>query len=125
MVRRDVEELVVVVRIIAPADEPQIPAGEHAGGSVDVLLGVVADTEREQLHDLATEVLLRTLTRVDATVEPHEHRRIFRHLDQELSEAAERQLAECFELTLRAGELPTLAIIFVPCTAPKVPAILL
>ena len=42
----------------------QVPAGEHARGGVDVGLRVVADAQREQLHDLAAEVLLRPLARV-------------------------------------------------------------
>ena len=35
------------------------PAGEGAGGLLDVVLGVVADSEREQLHQLAGVVLIR------------------------------------------------------------------
>ena len=64
------------VGIVAAVHQADAPAGEDARRRVDVLLGVVADAEREQLHDLAAEVLLRPLPRVLPSVEPDEHRRI-------------------------------------------------
>ena len=105
MIVRDVEELVVVIRIVPAGDEPEVPAGEHARRGIHVLLVVVADAEREQLHDLAAEVLLRALTRVHASVEPDQHRRVLRDFNQELGEAAERVLAKELQLTLGPGKL--------------------
>jgi hypothetical protein len=94
-------ELVVRVRVvIAAAHEAQVPPREHTRRRVHVLLAVVADAEREQLHDLAPEVLLRTLARVRAPVEPDQHRRVLGNLDQQIAEAAEGELAEQFDLAL-------------------------
>src|SRR5439155_23370471 len=42
----------------------EVPAAEHARRGVEVGPAVVADAPREQLHDLAPEVLLRLRLRV-------------------------------------------------------------
>src|SRR5262249_48651595 len=49
------------------------PAGESAGRFADVLLGVVADTEAKQLHQLAGVVLVRLALHVAIRIEPEEH----------------------------------------------------
>ena len=53
----------------------EIPTGERARAFAHVLLGVVADAHREQLHDLAREVLVRRALHVVLRVEEVQHRR--------------------------------------------------
>ena len=95
-----VEELVVGVRIgeEAASGVAQVPASEDPRRRVHVLLRVVADPPGEQLHDLAREVLLRPGTDVQPAVEPYEHRRIARDLDQEIAKVAEGKAAEQLDL---------------------------
>ena len=104
-----VEELLIgvhvpVVVLAVVARRPQVPAGEHTRGGVDVRLGVVADADREELHDLAAEVLLRLRFGVALAIEPDHHRGILRHLHQEIAEVAERVLAEELDLSLRPAQ---------------------
>ncbi|CAM2154859.1 hypothetical protein PT2222_310076 [Paraburkholderia tropica] len=84
---------VVVLR--RPRDElPGIgvdgPARVGARRLGDVLLRVLPFAEREQLHDLAREVLVRLALAIARAVEIEQHRRIFRHLVQHCREIAER-----------------------------------
>ena len=58
----------------------------------------MADADREQLHDLAAEVLLRTRRRVALAVEPDQHRGILRDLDEQVAKVAEGVLAEHLDL---------------------------
>ena len=64
----------------------------------------MADADREELHDLAAEVLLRLRLGVALAVEPHQHRGILRHLQQEVAVVAERVLAEELDLPLRPAQ---------------------
>ena len=86
------------------ADAPQVPAAEHTRRGVDVRLGVVADADREELHDLAAEVLLWPRPGVALTIEPDQRRGILRDLHQEIAEVAERVLAEQLDLSLRSAQ---------------------
>jgi hypothetical protein len=61
---------------------------------------VIADADREQLHDLAAKVLLRFPFGVALAVEPHDHRGILRHLQQEIAKVAKRVFAEDLDLSL-------------------------
>jgi hypothetical protein len=97
-------ELVIRVGVVAAVHEPEIPPGEDARGGVDVELVVVADPKREELHDLAAEVLLRALPRVQATIEPEQHRWILGDRDQQIAKAAERHRSKQLDLTLRARQ---------------------
>jgi hypothetical protein len=99
------DELVVGVGIVAAPDQPDVPAGKDPRRRVDILLGVVADAEREELHDLAPEVLLRAQPRVRPAVEPDDDRRVLRHLDEQIAELAKPALAEHLDLSLRARKL--------------------
>ena len=111
----------------SPIDLP-VEAGEHARRGVDVLLGVVADAEAEQLHDLAAEVFLRPRARVQLAVEPVDHRGIFRHRQQHRREAAGRELAQLLDLSRLAagrGSFGSLSIMRVARSWPTAPAILL
>jgi hypothetical protein len=76
---RVVEKLVVHVGIVRRASswhEAQVPPGEDTRRSVDVLLDIIAEPERKELHDLATEILLRTRPEIRPAVEKHHHGRI-------------------------------------------------
>ena len=64
------------------------PARERAGGLLDVLLGVVADAHREQLEQLAPEVLVDRAPVVVVVVQPHDHRGVPGELDEQRLEAA-------------------------------------
>ena len=92
--------LPVVVLVFAHHEvEPILgPTGKGPRRLADVVLGVVADTHREHLEHLSTEVLVRVALQVLAVVEVDEHRRVFRHSEQEVSEAAEAVLLEQFDL---------------------------
>ena len=50
---------VVLIRVELELEHVVGPAGERAGGLANVALGVVADAHREQLEQLAAEVLVR------------------------------------------------------------------
>ena len=70
----------------------EAPAGERARGLLDVLLGVVAFAEREELHHLAREILVRRALAVLHAVEVDDHRRILGDRVQQRAEVAERVL---------------------------------
>jgi len=53
-------------------------AGKRSRGFLDVLLGVVADADREQFLHFAGVVLVRRALAVQAIVESDQHRRIAR-----------------------------------------------
>ncbi len=86
------------------------PAGEGAGGLADVLLGVVADAQAEQLHQLAGIVLVGLPLDVAVGVEPDEHGRVpADRLEQraELAQGVRPQqhvLAEHQDRVLHLGE---------------------
>src|SRR5438045_1438676 len=56
-----------------------MPAGKSASSSLHVGLGVVADAAREELHELASKVLVGMFFGVGFSVQPDQHGRIFRH----------------------------------------------
>ena len=93
---------VVARRVVAEVVHPELVApvevepGEREGELAHVLLGVRAavGAEREQLHQLARVVLVRAPARVLVEVEPHDHRRVLRHVVHELVEGAEGVPAE-------------------------------
>ena len=59
-----------------PVSPVELPAGQRPGGLLDVGLAEPAVTEREQLHELAGQVLVRGLRGVVVAVEPDEQRGI-------------------------------------------------
>ena len=65
---------------------------------LDVLLGVVADTDCEQLLHFAGEVLVGRALAVLAIVKPDQHGRIAGHLLQQRLEAAETEVTEELDL---------------------------
>src|SRR5262249_26299225 len=50
------------------------PAGEAAGGLLDIFLGIIADAEREEFHQLASQVLVRMPPAITRCIEPHQYR---------------------------------------------------
>ena len=74
-------------RVVVPAGEQlrgagrpvDLPAGEHPRAGLHVVLGVSADAEREQLHQLAGEVLVRRLAGVALPVQPEDQGRVAQH----------------------------------------------
>ncbi len=66
----------------------EAPAGERARRLLHVLLGVVALAEREELHHLAREVLVRRALAVLRAVEIDEHRRVLGDRMQQRAEIA-------------------------------------
>ena len=93
-----VEELKKPQGVSPLADALEVPAGEHARAGVDVAFRKLADANREQLHDFAREILLRTRSRVEAAVEPVQHGRVFRYLDEKIPEVRQRIVAEQLQL---------------------------
>src|SRR5690606_13635319 len=76
------------------------PPGERARRLDDVLLRVVRDAVlvedagREQLHELAREVLVRRVLLVRVVVEPHDHRGVPAHLEDEVLETSQAELPQ-------------------------------
>ncbi len=68
----------------------EAPAGERAGGFLDVRFGVAALAQREELHHLAREVLVGRAPAVLHAVEIEHHRRILADGVQHDAEVAER-----------------------------------
>ena len=66
-----------------------VPAGEGARGLFDVVLGVIALAEAEELHYLAREIFICVALPIGVAVQPNEHRHILRHRVQQLAEAPE------------------------------------
>jgi hypothetical protein len=104
---------IVVVRVVAELHRPDVAvpavpeAGERLRLLADVALAVAAaGAEREELHHLPRVVLVRGVLRVVAPVQPEQHRRVLRHVEQQLVERAETAAAEELVLvqhqTLRA-----------------------
>ena len=90
-----VDELRVVVAVRVERDRVlERPAGERPRALLDVGLGVVADPHREQLEDLAAVVLVDRLRVVLVVVQPVDHGRIAREVEQERAEVREAVLAE-------------------------------
>ena len=58
------------------------PAGERPRALLDVLFGVVTDAHREQLENLSTVVLVDVVLVVILVVQPQDHRRVLRELNQ-------------------------------------------
>ncbi len=92
---------IVVLSVVAElhrseALAPAVPeAGECPSLLADVALGVAAvRAEREELHHLARVVLVRRVLRVVASVQPEQHRRVLRHVEQQVVERAEAATAE-------------------------------
>ena len=92
---------VVVARVVAEVHVagallPVVAeAGQRPRLLADVRLAVpAAGAEREELHHLARVVLVRRPLRVVAAVQPEEHRRVLRHVEQQLLERAEPVVAE-------------------------------
>ena len=62
------------------------PAGEGARRLTHVALGVVAHAHREELEQLAAEVLVRVRLHVLAVVEIHQHGRVFENAHQQVAQ---------------------------------------
>ncbi len=74
---------------VLPGFAIEAPAGECARRFLDVLLGVAAFAEREELHDLARKVLVRLAFAVLRAVQVHEHCRVLGCSMQQRAEVAE------------------------------------
>ena len=100
-------------RVVPRGNEPDLiahepPAGQGAGGLLDVVLGVMADAEREQLHQLAGQVLVGVVLGVVGRIEPDEQGRVAEHRAQELSERGAAERAE--DLVLPAHQPRSLTL---------------
>ncbi len=92
---------VVRLRVVAEVGRPDaVPpavaeAGQRARLLADVELRVsAAGAEAEELHHLAGVVLVRRPAAVVGAVQPDEHRRVARHVVQQVGERAQRPAAE-------------------------------
>src|SRR5208283_1295388 len=70
------------------------PAGEGPRRLLDVLLAVVAFAEREQLHHLTREILVRSPLAIAGAIEVDHHRRITGYGMQQVAKMPERVGAE-------------------------------
>ncbi len=87
----------------AAGDRRQIPPGEDARAGVHVGFRESPHAHREEFHQLAGEVFLRTRADVGPAIEPHQHRRILCNRHEQISEISERRVAEELQLTPSAG----------------------
>ena len=74
------------------------PAGERARCLADIHLGVVAGAEAEQLQQLAAPVLVHRGAVVLVVVQPEDHRRVLRDLQQQVAIVAHAVAAEQLDL---------------------------
>ena len=81
------------------------PAGEGAGGILDVVLAIVAHAHREQFQQLAAPVLVGLRAVILAVVQPVVHRRVPGQLLQEGAHVGEAQLPEHVDLPDTAGRV--------------------
>ena len=72
-----------------PRESCRDPAGEGPGGLADVALGVMPGAQREQLEELAGEVLVGLVLLAGSPVEPDEHGRVGDDRLEERGEAAQ------------------------------------
>ena len=86
--------VVVLAGVEVELAAAQVPAGEGAGGGLDVVLGVVADAAGVQLHQFAPEVLVRVRLEVLVAVEVAQHLRVPRDGQGQGAEVAQRVLPE-------------------------------
>ena len=103
MLPRVVDKLVMLRRIARTARTRQVPARKHARARVHVGFGVVTDAHREQLHDLARKIFLRLRFRVRPAIQPDEHGGIFRDVEEDVAEVAERVRAQHLDLAGHAS----------------------
>ena len=87
------------------------PAGQGAGGLLDIVLGVMADAEREQLHQLAGQVLVWVPLAIGRRIQPDKQRRVVDDGAEQLPERLAGQLAEDSFCRRMAGRLSTLTLL--------------
>ena len=75
----------MLIRVELEREHVVGPAREGARGLAHVTLRVVAHAHREQLEQLAAEVLVRMFLDVLAVVEIDEHRRILQDADEQVA----------------------------------------
>ena len=91
------------VNAVGPATVAlEIPAGEDPCTGIDVVLGVVVDPDREELHQLPGVVLLRQRLEIGVSVEPRDHGWVLGDGEQQVAEVAKGVLAKQLELSLDA-----------------------
>ena len=84
------------------------PSGERTRGLADVVLGVIADAKREQLEQLAAEVLVRMVFDVLTVVQIHQHCGIFEDAQKQITEVPAGVGTEHFVLTVHHPRVPNL-----------------
>jgi hypothetical protein len=83
--------MLVAVEHEAGGHAAERPARERARRLLDVALRVVSNPHREQLEQLAGEVLVRLALHIPHPVEPHQHRGVFGDLQHERLEVVQPQ----------------------------------
>ena len=91
-----------------PAPGIDAPAGEGTRRFLHVLLAILPLAQREELHQLAREILVGTAFPVGRAVEIDHHRRIARHGTQKLAKVAQRVAPEQLVLPVHQLRRPHL-----------------
>ena len=86
------------------------PAGEGVGRRLDVVFGVVAHAHREQLEQLAPVVFVGPVAEVLAVVQPVDHRRVARELEQQVAHVAQPAAPEHLDLVGHRGTVLRLEV---------------
>ena len=83
----------------------ECPARERAGRVLDVQLGVAADAHREELQQLASVVLVRLAAHVLVVVQPVDHGRVARELQEDRAHVGHADPAEHLHLAVECGDV--------------------
>ena len=102
-------------RVVPRGNEPKLithepPAGQDAGRLLDIVLGIGTDTEREELHQLAGQVLIGLAPGVIGRVQPDEQGRVAEHRPQERSERGPAERAQGLVLPPHQRHVVDLAV---------------
>ena len=89
---------------------PRVQPVKARAALLDVVLGVVADAHREELQQLSAVVLVDGALVVLVVVQPDDHRRIPRQLDEDVPEVAQPVAPEGVDLVEQRARLVQLRI---------------
>ena len=81
------------------------PPGKGPRRLFNIVLGIVAHAQGEQLHQLTAPVLVDGAVMVAVVVQPVDHRRVLGQLHQQFLEAAQAVLAEHLDLLGQLGRI--------------------
>ncbi len=88
------DQVIVILREIARAQPPDMPAGQSSRALVHVLLCIMTKAKCEQFHQFARIVFVWRPLRALGQIEVEEHGRVARNPQQDSIKGIERMLAQ-------------------------------